>query len=518
MVNSTIQLLECYKGFTSFVKTNVLNLIKRLAGQTLVYGVSTILVRLINYALAPFHTRIFEDTSDFGLITIFYSYAAFLNILFMYGMETAFFRFSTHEQNSKEDVLKTSQGLLIITTLLFTSLIWIFSDAISAFIGYPGYSTWVKILSLIILFDTLSNIPFAYLRLQNQAFKYVGVKLMNVLVNVGLNFVLIILLVNHTEYLSQWSVYLGSKPLISVVFICNLIASIVTFLCLLPHSLRISFRPDMNLLISMLKYGTPLIIVGLAGMVNEVFDRLLLKKFLPGSPQFVDAQIGIYSGCYKLGIFMNIAVQAFRMGAEPFFFKESKNVESKKLYADVMLYFSIFTLFIFLLVALFLQTISYIIGPNYRSGLYIVPWLLMAYFFLGLSYQFSTWYKLSGKTLFATVFSIIAAVVTIVSTIVLAKSIGILAGAIGTLLGYITMTMLGYIAGQRYYPIPYPVAKVGLYMIIVLMLYFVGYWLQSEIDSFILQIIFNLLIVFSFVVVVAFLEKNRWIHRVSKRK
>ncbi len=509
--------MECFIGFTSFVKTNLLNLLKRLAGQTIIYGVSTIAVRLINYALAPFHTRVFEDTSDFGLITIFYSYAAFLNIFFMYGMETAFFRFSTKINDNQEDVLKTTQGFLILTSLCFTFLIWMFSDKISSAIGYSNYSAWVKIFSLILLFDTLSNIPFAYLRLQNQSVKYVLIKTLNVIVNVGLNFAIILPLIMNPQVVPQWMKSLGGKPLISIVFLCNLIASIVTFLCLIPHSIRFSFRIQPKLLFPMLRYGLPLILVGLAGMVNEVFDRLLLKNFLPGSPQEVDAQIGIYSGCYKLAIFMNIAVQAFRMGAEPFFFKESGRTDAKNLYADVMLYFSIFTLFVFLVIALFLNPLSYIIGPNYRSGVYIVPWLLMAYFFLGLSYQFSTWYKLSGKTLFATIFSIIGALVTIVSTILLAPKMGILAGAIGTLLGYITITILGYSAGQRYYPVPYPIFKVSAYLVVTIAFYYVGINLHNYLTSVWIQVGLNLIFIAAFMSVIVYFEKSKFLEIVRGR-
>jgi hypothetical protein len=233
---------------------------------------------------------------------------------------------------------------------------------------------------------------------------------------------------------------------------------------------------DKALIKKLWTYGSPLIIVGFAGMINEVIDRLMLNKFLPGSRSTVEAQVGIYSACYKLAIFMNLMVQAFRMGAEPFFFRHADRQDAKQIYADVMLYFSILSLAVFLMVVLYLDQFSLIIGEKYRSGVFIVPSLLIAYFFLGVFYNLSTWYKMTDRTSYATIISIAGAMLTILSTYLFIAPFGILAGALGTVVGYGSMSVMSYIAGQRFFPVPYKIGRIAVYFVIALLLYIISYY------------------------------------------
>ncbi len=473
--------------------------IKKLVGQTAIYGLSTLLVRLINYGLAPIQTRVIENQSDFGIISILYAYVAFLNVVFMYGMETSFFRHASNSDN-KQFVFKTANSTLFLSTVIFATLLIIFSRPLAAFINYPDHPEYIILFSLIIAFDTLVNIPFAKLRLDGKPFKYVSYKLLNVCTNFGLNlfFLAPAFLKDPYMFQSVGFVYHPEK-IVLYVLAANLAASILTFLVFVPMMLRTGFGIDKPLLNKLWKYGSPLIIVGFAGIVNEVIDRIMLNSYLPGTAKEVAAKIGIYSACYKIAIFMNLAVQAFRMGAEPFFFKQSAEHDAKKTYADVMLYFSIFTLVIFLVVSLNLDFFGLIIGKNFRGGIYIVPYLLIAYFLLGVFYNLSIWYKVTDNTKYATYISLLGAFGTIVSTYLLIPHFDILAGALGTIVGYGSMSVASYVVGQRIYAIPYDLKKIAFYFIVAMLLYLLSdYVLKHLIDDRYLLFFMNAFLILCF--------------------
>ena len=481
--------------------------LKKLASQTAIYGLSTLLVRLINYGLAPIQTRVIENQADFGIISIIYAYVAFLNVVFMYGMETSFFRYASNSDD-KPYIFKTANSMLILTTILFTGLMILFANPLAAFIHYPDHPEYVILFSLIIAFDTLVNIPFAKLRLDSKPLQYLSYKLLNVLTNFSLNILFLApaFLKDYTLFESFGFVY-HPENVVLYVFTANLAASIITFLVFVPMIVRTGFGIDKPLLKQLWRYGSPLIIVGFAGIINEVIDRIMLSNYLPGSAKEVAAKVGVYSACYKIAIFMNLAVQAFRMGAEPFFFSQSKEKDAKQTYADVMLYFSIFTLIIFLVVSLNLNYFGWIIGKNFRSGIYIVPYLLVAYFLLGIFYNLSTWYKVTDNTRYATYISIFGAICTIVSTYLLIPRFDILAGALGTIVGYGSMSLASYFAGQRIYKIPYDVKKIGFYFILSLSLYlFSHYFITPFISNSILLIILNAGLLFVFLMTAFMLD------------
>lgn len=477
----------------------------------MIYGASTILVRLINYVLTPIQTRVITDQAEFGIISVMFAYVAFLNVLFMYGMETAYFRYAS-QADDKNSIFKNSNTLLFISTSILVCLMILFSGAIASIIGYPNHKIVVCIFACILGFDTLVNIPFARLRLENKPFYYMGIKLLNVLINVGLNlFFLAPGYFNNPTMFAAIGFTYNPSYLVYYVFIANLAASSITFLCFLPAILRTGFAWNKTVINTLWKYGSPLIIVGLAGIVNEVIDRVMLKKYLSGSASQVDQKIGIYSACYKVAILMNLCVQAFRMGAEPFFFKQATHSDAKKTNADVMLVFSIFMLLMFLFISLFLNYFILIIGANFRSGAYIIPYLCIAYYLLGIFYNLSTWYKVTDKTKLAARVSIAGAITTIISTYILIPHFDILAGALGTIIGYASMCVLSYLLGQKHYPVPYARSRMLFYLVFALLLYYLyTTWVVSVVQSEIVRIALRvaLLILFACIAYFADIRKR----------
>ncbi|MFT7588974.1 MAG: O-antigen/teichoic acid export membrane protein [Limisphaerales bacterium] len=420
--------------------------LKALLSQTLVYGLSTVFVRLLNYVLVPIHTNVFEDQGDYGIISELYAWVTFLNIIFIYGMETAFFRFANKEGNPAK-VFGAAFGSLLVSTTLFTTALIIGAGGIANFLALTGHQNFIILFALIIGLDSLSAIPFAWLRHQSKPLTYMGIKLLNVLVNVGLN-----------VYFLLGPTY-NPEVGVEYVFIANLVASGVTMLALLPLIIKIRPSFDFALWKKMMVYGSPFILAGLAGMVNETIDRIMLPRILSGSIQENRAQLGIYSAVYKLSIFMTLAVQAFRMGAEPFFFRMAKKGNATEIYALVMRAFVPIACLMFLVVSLWLDYFGLIIGPNYREGLHVVPILLMANLFLGVYYNLSVWYKLTDRTTKAIWLSLTGASLTILLNLWLIPLIGYLGSAWATFIAYFVMAALSWSWGRKYYFVPYPVVK-----------------------------------------------------------
>lgn len=469
--------------------------LRRLANVTAIYGLSTILVRVLNYLLAPLHTRVFTDQADYGIISEMYAYVTFINVICMFGLETAFFRFASNNSGSldKKNVFGTAQFSLIGSTLLIVTVLIFSATGISNMLGYEGRNNYVVFFALIIGFDTLVNIPFAKLRLENKPWKYFSIKLINICINILLNlfFLWPALKGNYTLFEPIGFTYQPEYG-IAYVFIANLIASGVTFLFFLPSMVHIHF--DVTTWKKLMQYGAPLIIIGLAGMINETLDRVLIKYWGNGTIQENLKQVGIYSAVYKLSIFMTLAVQGFRMGAEPFFFSKSVDRNAPVLYATIMKYFVVVCCIIFLSVGMFPDIFKIIIGEQYHEGLPIVPILLLANLFLGIYYNQSVWYKLTDKTTFATIIPICGAVITLLFNFLLIPKFGYTGAAWTTLICYSGMVVMSHILGQKHYPIPYNLRKIIAYIIISVLLCLIGLWLYNTINnsviSFVCRIIF----------------------------
>jgi len=489
------------------------NPLKKLAGQTLVYGMGTIVPRLLNYfLLTPFYTRIFIE-GDYGIITELYAYMAFLLVLLTYGMETSFFRFAEKEPDPKK-VFSTSIVSLFVTSSLFVILVVIFAQPIASLIKYGNNPEYIMMFSFIVALDAFTAIPFAYLRQKNKALRFSVIKIINVLVNIVLNFFFLWIaprMIGHNPDSWVRAVY---DPSIGVgyAFIANLVSSVITLILLFPDLFSVRLKVDRDLLRRILVYTFPLLIVGLAGMVNEVADKIIFKYLLivpagvPDPETYAIGQLGIYGAAYKLSVLMTLFIQMFRYAAEPFFFAQVKEENAKKVYADVMKYFILFGLFIFLGVTLFADVVKYFIGPRYWEGLYILPIVLLANLLLGITFNLSIWYKLNDMTRFGAYIGLSGAVVTILMNILLVPRFSYLGAAWGHLSAYVVMVILSYIWGQKYYKIKYQMGRIGFYTLLAIGLFLVSYFMPVEKRALSLGINFILMMIFT---VIVYFEERR---------
>jgi len=467
------------------------NPIKRLAGETAVYGLGTIVPRLLNYFLVPFYTRIFDE-SAYGQITELYAWVAIVMVVLTYGMETAFFRYANQEKDANK-VFNTATTSLLITSLVFIVIVMLFLGDIATAIQYQGNSEYIMLLAFIVAIDAFTSLPFAYLRYKNKAKRFSFIKITSVIVNIFLNFLFLLILPKiFGERVQELPVY-NDSHLIVFVFIANLVSTIASLLLLIPEMKGFKIRVDKLLLRKLLAYGLPILIIGFAGMINEVSDKILLKYLLPDQDT-AQAQIGIYGANYKLAILMTLFIQMFRYAAEPFFFAESDKKNAKETYSRVMTYFVIFTLIIFLGITLFMDLFKYFIGPAFWSGLMIVPIVLAAKLFLGVFYNLSVWYKLTNKTLYGAVIAVCGALITIVLNLVLIPKYGFVGSAWANFFCYLSMMLISYYWGRKIYKVQYQVKKILLYTALAGLVYYVSRAIQID-NSYILFLINSLLLI-----------------------
>jgi len=397
-----------------------LNPLKQLAGQTAVYGLGTIVPRLLNYLLIPMYTRLLL-TEEYGVVTELFAYIAFFFVLLLYGMETTFFRYAEKE-GDPESVFSTSLISIFMSSTLFFLLVWIFIGPISSFMKYPGHQDLILFSAGIVSLDAFTAIQFARLRQQNKPLKFSLVRIVTVAVNVGLNlyFIWFCQVVYKSNPDSPWLLFYNPEYREGYVFLSTFIASLLGILMLLPQLLKVKIVFDIGIYKKMILYTFPLLIVGVAGMINEVLDKIIFKYLAPVPADVIDkhnyilGELGVYGANYKLAVLMTLFIQMFRYAAEPFFFAQAKEKNAKKVYADVMKYFIVFGLLIFLGVTLFMDLFKYFIGPNTWEGLYIVPIVLLANLFLGIFFNLSIWYKLTDLTRFGAVIALTGSVITIV--------------------------------------------------------------------------------------------------------
>jgi O-antigen/teichoic acid export membrane protein len=450
--------------------------IKKLAGQTLWYGLSSIGARFIGYLLTPLLTYSKNvSIADFGKQGLIYAMIPVLNVLFTYGFETAYFRFASKEEN-KSSIYNTSFLSLLFSTILFTFLLWQNQEYLAAFTGLSNIPEIVQLSIFIIALDALNTIPFARLRQQEKPKKFAFTRVAGIV----LNLVLVWFFVNYCHDVVVKNphhplrlIYDVNKNPIVYVMLANLIQSAFTLVLLSKEILEVRFKFNTQLWKEMMIYSLPLVVVGLGGIINETFDRLMLRAWIPGSDVYKDEQVGIYNACYKLSILITLFIQAFKMGAEPFFFKQAEGQNPQRTYARVMKFFVIVLSFMFLVVALYLPIWQYMVGEKYRVGLSVVPLLLLANIFLGIYYNLSIWYKLGNKTIAGTYITLIGSAITLLINYLFIPRFGYMASAWATFLCYGTMMVLSYAWGQKEYPIPYVWKKLVAYLVIVVLLYFI---------------------------------------------
>jgi O-antigen/teichoic acid export membrane protein len=478
--------------------------IKKIANQTVIYGISSIVPRLLNYFLVPLYTYIFSNPSQYGIVTELYTYSSVLLIILTYGMETGFFRYSGKLKNP-ETVFGTSFLGLLFTTSIFVILSLLFINPISHALKYDEHPEYLIQFIFILSFDTLCAIPFTKLRLHNRALKFVFLKIFNVIINIFLNiFFLIIcpyLLKKHNlefiKYIYNPSIGIG------YIFLSNLISSGILFLVLIPEIFSNKLKFNFNIYKNMLKYSIPLFIAGLAGTINETIDRILIVRLIPDI-NIARYQLGIYGANIKIAVLMTLFTQAFRFAFEPYFFNHHANKGSNQVYGDIMKYFVIFGLFIFMFVTQYIDLFKHFINKSYHEGLFIVPFFLFSYLFYGILFNLSVWYKLQDKTFYGTIITLIGAFVSLVLNYIFIPKYGYIACTFIHLLSYIIMVIISYILSQKYLPVNYHPKQILFYFILAIALFLIGNLIKF--DSKILTIFIHTLILFTFVTIIAVRE------------
>ncbi|MBC8320894.1 MAG: polysaccharide biosynthesis protein [Bacteroidetes bacterium] len=449
-----------------------INPVKKLAGETAIYGLGTMVPRFLNYLLVPLYTIYVFTKAEYGQVTLLYSYVAILLVLLTFGMETAFFRYANKSKNAKT-VFNTATSAILIASLFFLLLVIVFLQDISTLIQYPAHNEYVLIIAIIIVLDSITALPFAFLRYQNKAVKFSSIRIISVVITISLNLIFLVVIPNYFgDNYKDLPIY-RSTSLVTFVFIANLAGSLSTLIMLSNEFRRFNFKIDAVLLKKMLSYGLPILIISLSFMITEVADKILLKYLLPDR-SLADSQLGIYAASYKLAIIMMLFIQMFRYAAEPFFFSEADKKDAKLTYSRVMTLFVAFTWFIFLLVMLYINLFKHFIGEAFWQGLQIVPIILSAKLFLGVFYNLSVWYKLTNKTFYGAIIAIVGGLITIILNVLLIPKYGYMGSAWANFASYFAIMIISYLWGRMIFRINYEINKIILYTITALIIYFIS--------------------------------------------
>lgn len=450
--------------------------LKSLASQTAIYGVSSILGRVLNYALVPLHTTVFA-TGEMGQVVYLYTWVAFLMIVYTFGMETTLFRFSN--KNKEHNYFHYAGTFVLGLSAIFTITILIFSNPIAVYLDQSSATYLIKWLAVILFVDAFTAIPFAKLRLENKPKQFAIVKMVNIGVNIGLQvlFLLVLPSILKGDYLKESQPFVSSfftnNLGIGYIFLANLIANLLLIVLLWKPISQFRLAFSSKITRSMLIYAAPIVLTGFAGIASERIDVLMLEQFLPTSfyhGMTTKEAIGLYGQTMKLSIFMLLAIQAFRYAGEPFFFSQAKDKNSPELFAKVLHYFVLLSLIIFVGVSVNLELIGRIFlrNPAFREALYLVPFLLFGKLLWGIYVNLSIWFKLKDKTIFGTYFSVLGAVITIIANILLIPLIGFEGSAVAMVMCYLTMTAVCYYYGQKYYPIPYKFTPIIVHSVVAI--------------------------------------------------
>lgn len=493
------------------------NPIKALAGQTVIYGLGTIVPRLLNYLLTPFYVRVFVS-GEYGQISELYAWIALLLAILTFGMETTFFRFSQKEDSGK--VFNNAETIVLLITAIFLILYGFFYKSFAELIHYEFNTHYVLLLGIIVAIDAAAAIPFAMLRKENKAGRFSLIKTLNVLTNIFFNILFLVIIPEKSMMIAE-RIFGGQTSLLIWVFISNILASLLNLILLSPQLSRLRISLDKELIVPMLKYSFPILLISLVGMVNEVADKILIKYLVTipdettlammniTGEEYAMQQLGIYSANFKLGVLMTIFIQMFRFASEPFFFGHAKDRNAPTLYAKVMTYFVIFCLLIFLGVMFYMDILQHFVGRNgsdYREGLRIVPIILIANMFYGIVFNLSIWFKLSDKTYYGTIIAVIGSIVTLLCFFILIPRIGYMGAAIAHLACYTVMMSVSYFWGQRIMPIPYQIGRITIYCIVAAILFFVS-TLTSEMNA-LLKLSLNTMMILMFLGIVFIMERK----------
>ena len=484
------------------IKYTDLGVLKTLYKQTFIYGLATVIPRMLSFLLVRLHTdkSVLQNVSDYGDVSLIFAYFVLFNVVLAYGMETAFFKFIQNEED-KKNVFSTAFSALLSLNVVFFILVLLLNKDIASLLLFGGHGEYIIMLGAIVSIDAISALPLAKLRAEERAKRFSTIQLSSIGVNIILNLIFLLVLFD------------GNNPEQGVfyIFLANLIASLVKPLFLFK-SFGLLNGIDWGLLKRMFLFSFPLAIAGFAGIINETLDRILLKQILynpnvSSSLDYAEAQVGIYSASYKLAMLVTILLQAYRYAAEPFFFSQMKNLDRNKVYSQIMNVFIAFVCGVFLLVTLNLDIFKHFIqNESYWVGLQVVPILLMANIFLGIYYNQSIWYKLSGKTKFGAYIALAGAGLTIIINVIYIPQYGYMASAYATLIVYFIQMLISYILGQKHYPIPYNLRKFFLYLGLALFLYAISPYLK--VNNFALNLCIQNGLLLMFVLTAFYFERK----------
>ncbi len=492
-----------------------MNPFKKLASDTAIYGVSSIVGRFLNWWLVPYYIYLFE-AETYGIITNLYSYAAILLIMLTCGMETGYFRFASKSQHP-EKVYSTSLISILATSSLFVLLVFSFKDTVSSWINYEENPEYIAWFAIIVSIDALTAIPFARLRLNNRPIKFATIKLINIGFAIGANiFFLSVCPSILKDNPNSWIQLFYDKNIgVGYVFIANLLASALTFILLSSELAKIKIHFDYHLLKKVLSYSFPILIVGLAGILNQHIDKILIPFLIPESENPMQ-QLGIYGASFKLAVLMNMFIQAFRYAFEPFFFSRKNSAGDKIIYAMIMKYFVIFGLLIFLGMMFYIDIVNLIFNEEYQEGLKVLPIILMANLFFGIYFTLSLWYKLTDKTRYGAYMAISGSIITIGMNFALIPLIGYMGSAIAFLTSFLVITTISYFLGQKHYPVPYELKPIFYYFIFALGLYFISTFTTDLLP--LVKYTINTLLLLIFSATVFLKEKKKLLEVINNQK
>jgi O-antigen/teichoic acid export membrane protein len=495
--------------------------LKKLASQTLLYGLSNIMAKMLNYLLTPLLSYLLINQAGQianGNMAIIYSSMTFFNIIFTYGMETAYFKFSNQDGIEENRLFQTSLTSLIISTVFLCGVVFFTREWLSNWMSLEQ-SIYINFMFLIIAIDTIAVIPFAKLRQEQRPLKYAITKLLGILVTIGFTLWFIVFspsyIIHHPE--SFYTSIIQPYDTTSLLLLSNVAGSFITLLLLIKEWKGFRFNIDINLWKKIIGYSLPFIIIGLGGMINEVIDRIMLSKLYVGTVEEAKSITATYNFSYKLAIFITLFIQAFKMAAEPFFFNQSKEKNAPETYAKVMYWFVITLCVAFLFTSLFIDGFKYFIGPQYRQGLGVVPILLSANVCLGIYYNLSVWYKITDNLKYGIAITLFGAALTLSINFYFIPSYGMYASAYATLICYGTMMILSYFLGQKFYSIPYKIKSIGFYVLMAAICFICQYILSLFISSVSIRLLTGFILLGIYLILIVKKESVEILSLLKKR-
>ena len=475
---------------------------KSLAKDTAIYGLSSIVARFINYLLVPIQTQRFAASGgEYGIITNVYAYVSLLIILLTFGMETTFFRYMNKEGENPTRIYSTTLRIVGFTSLTSIILLLTFLHPVASAVGYAAHPEYVGVMFVTVAIDAFMAIPFAYLRYQHKPVKFAVLKVINIVLNITLNILYLIVL--PALHINIFGIYDEQFTLdVAFVFYMNLVCTVCTLLMLSKELKGICHGFDLGACKRMLRYTWPLLVMGLAGQLNQAASQILFPYFYDGTPQEANAQLGIYGACIKIAMIMVMITQAFRFAYEPFVFGKAKDDDSKATYAKGMKYYVIFTLLAFITVMGYIDILRYVIGRSYWEGLRVVPIVMAAEIMFGVFFNLSFWYKLTDRTIWGAYFSGIGAVVLFAVDILFIPRYGYMACAWAGFAAYGVSMLISYFIGQHYYKVDYPLGDIAFYALVTLVVFLLMCWGQCHLPLW-ASLSMNTILIAAFIVIIA---------------